>query len=75
MDKLSKDGNSAPFNNNHKTMSTIEQKARHTKNCILCGKEKSPLAIICWKCFKNGKDPLKYSPLSTEKWLKKNLTI
>ena len=50
-----------------------EDKARHTKYCVVCGKEKSPLAVVCWDCFKSGTDPLKWTELTTNDWLAKHI--
>lgn len=50
-------------------ISPIEYAARIATNCI-CGNAKGNNTLVCWDCFKRGPNPLKYSGLSYEEWLK-----
>jgi len=51
----------------------LENKARNQDYCPICGEDKEENSIVCWTCFKYTKDiePLKFSKLSVEDWLKK----
>lgn len=51
-------------------MDKKEQEARDSKVCPACKKEKNKGLIVCWGCFKYRENPLKYSPLPFNQWIK-----
>jgi len=52
------------------TKEITEIQARQSEKCLACGNPKAKGLLICWKCFKLGDNPLKYSSLSFNEWLK-----
>lgn len=55
---------------------TLEDKARASTTCPVCGDEKNSgqgASIVCWGSCWRGKDGLKYSNKTTEKWLSDNI--
>ena len=46
-----------------------EEEAREMEDCPGCGEKKGKGLVVCWTCFKEGKNPFKWANTSLAEWI------